>query len=522
MNGRIDPRQVRRVGWRLCALTLSVYLLTAGGSLTTTDAVVTFDVTRSIVEDRSVALSGNLLGIDAEQGRNGRFYAPFGIGQSLYNVPFYLAAKAVTRLTGLHLGKPDSLAKAFVALGETLVVAAIVRECFLLAVAVLGDVSSAALAALTLGLASVLWPYSRFGFNQPLACFTLLAATRQTFLGTRDRVRWRLAAASAWLAASLMTRHEMAIASVPLLGWLWWDGHPSFSERAKRVAAFAPGLLIGIALWSTYNMIRFGSPLVSGQDTVPGFGSPVVPGLAGLLASPSTSVFLYSPVAAASLVGFPALARRDRSAALFAVSIIVAFLCFYASLGNWIGGRSYGSRYLIVVLPYFVLAWAAALSSLSASARTVAFAIVFAVGVVLQAPGVFVDYAKASQSAVAGRAAFTTEERQWRWDASPLALNTRALVRAVPENADYLLGRRAPPVVRGSTDASDRSFSQQFTFSLDLWWLYLYYLHVLPRWMVGVILAVACLVFGGVLRAIVALLNSPPKGGSASEGWSWM
>jgi hypothetical protein len=46
----------------------------------------------------------------------------------------------------------------------------------------------------------------------------------------------------------------------------------------------------------------------------------------------------------------------------------------------------------------------------------------------------------------------------------------------VPENARYLTGRSSPPPVR---DAFDRDFSQQFSYSLDFWWLYLHYFGVL-------------------------------------------
>lgn len=472
------PKHLARL---LFALTLTLYLFTAGGSLTTTDAVATFDVTRAIVEQGSVAMSGNILGREEERGVDGRYYAPFGLGQSIYNIPFYLAAKGLDA-AGIRLGKPDSLAKALVALGETVLVAAIVRESFLLAVAVVGNVPAAALAALTLGFASVLWPYSRFGFNQPLACFTLLAASRQAFVGVRAHSTRRLVAAGVWLAAGLMTRHELALAALPIAAWIWFDGMPRVApaDRARRLVAFAPGLIVGVVSWGIYNFVRFGHPAISGQDPVTGFGSPVVPGLLGLLFSPSASVFLYSPVALAGVVGLFYLAKRDRSAALFFASLLLLFVVFYATIGNWLSGRAYGSRYLLVLLPYVGVGWAAWLAALGGRKRGVAFALVAGLGLVLQLPGVLVDYARVSQAHGALQRPFTTEERQWRWDASPLVMNTRALGRALPENIDYVLGRRPVPTIAAAAGDGDRSFAQQFSFSLDLWWLYLFYLGVLP------------------------------------------
>ena len=131
------------IGRWLFALSLAVYLFTAGGSLTTTDAVVTFDVTRNLVDHGRPAMSGNLIGRDWHQGPDGRYYAPFGIGQSIYNVPWYLAAKAITAVTHLHVGKPDTMAKAIVALAQTLLGAAVIWQLFRFASAVTGNASAA-------------------------------------------------------------------------------------------------------------------------------------------------------------------------------------------------------------------------------------------------------------------------------------------------------------------------------------------------------------------------------------------
>ena len=106
---------MRHAGLFVFCGALALYLLTAGGSLTSTDAVVTFDLTSSIVERHSIALSGNVLGLDANRGVDGRFYSQYGIGQSLYNIPFYVAGKVATRIAPRRIGKPDTLLKASVA-----------------------------------------------------------------------------------------------------------------------------------------------------------------------------------------------------------------------------------------------------------------------------------------------------------------------------------------------------------------------------------------------------------------------
>jgi hypothetical protein len=477
--GRADAKQVG--GW-LFVLALSVYLFTAGGSMTITDAVVMFDVTQNIVEQRTVAMSGSLLGMEAHRGADGRYYSPFGIAQSLYNIPFYLAAKLFAASTGFRIGKADSVPKAFVALGQTVIGAVIVWQTFRLSVLVTGNVLAATLAALTLAFGSILWPYARFGFNQPLACATLLESVIAALNGIRTNRRRDIVASSAWISVSLMTRHEMALGALPIAALLIAAPGTS-SVRWRRLAAFAPGLIAGVACWLFFNAIRFGNPLDAGymRDPSPEFGSSVVGGVIALLFSPSASVFLFSPFTVLGLFGLWVLFDEDRLTAIVLVSLVAVFLILYATLGNWLGGRSYGSRYLIVVVPYLAAGLAVLLGRLSRASRRLAFAVAFLIGIVIQIPGVLLDYAKVSQSAATTQGRFTTAERQWDWRASALFLNARALLTAVPENIRYVSGSRTPPTIPPPTSDADRGFSQQFAFSLDFWWLYLFYLHVLPR-----------------------------------------
>jgi hypothetical protein len=55
------------------------------------------------------------------------------------------------------------------------------------------------------------------------------------------------------------------------------------------------------------------------------------------------------------------------------------------------------------------------------------------------------------------------------------------MATAVPENVGYVAGLRPVPRISRPGSDADRDFSQQFAFSLDFWWLYLFYLGLLPR-----------------------------------------
>jgi hypothetical protein len=506
----VGPRPALGAGPWLFGLALGVYLLTAGGSLTTSDAVTAFDVTQNMVQTGTVALSGNLLGMDSIRGRDGRYYSPFGIAQSVFNVPFYLAGRSFMRITGIELGKPDSIPKAVVALAQTLVVAIVIWQIFSLSMVVTRDATASVMASLTAAFGTVLWPFARFGFNQPLACAALTGTVLLAVKGVRHRRSVDLGLAGWCLAAGILTRHELLLAAPVVGAWLYLSAR-SREEGARGLLAFGPGVVAGIVGWMAFNAVRFGNPFDSGylRDPVPGFGSPLLEGLAGLLFSPGASVLLYSPVAIVGVAGLVRLWRDDRSTGILFSTMAAAFLLLYGSLGNWIGGRSYGSRYLLIILPLLMIGWASLLARVGRRARRRLFVVVTGAGILVQLPGVAVDYAKVSR-AHAEVGPTSTEARQWAWQASPLVLNARAAIAAVPDNVAYVTGRRPRPEVRPPDHALDRSFSQQFAFSLDFWWLYLFYLGVFSRAALATTVAgmVAWILFCG--RRLMRSLDPQP------------
>ena len=107
------------------------------------------------------------------RGSDGRYYSPFGIAQSVWNIPFYLAGRTVAARLGSRIGGPDTIAKAAVALATVPAVALLGLACFTLLLELGAAPDRAAATIVLLVLATPLWPYSGFGFNQPLAAMFL-------------------------------------------------------------------------------------------------------------------------------------------------------------------------------------------------------------------------------------------------------------------------------------------------------------------------------------------------------------
>jgi hypothetical protein len=451
---------------------LALYVLTAGGSLTSTDAVATFALTSSIVDHHSIALPENVLGLDANRGVDGRFYSQYGIGQSLYNIPFYVAGRTVARLLPHPIGKPDTLLKAAVAMGSAVAAAITVVLIASLARRLGASPHGALISALSAAISSPLWPYSKFGFSTALTAAILAAAARLVVESQlRDRPRYA-AAAGAVLAFGWLTRHEMALALVPLSAFLIMSARESRSRiPSQQIAALVGITCAGGLLWGWYNFVRFGSPFAVGYT--PEFDGA---GYAAFLISPAGSLLLFAPIAIVWVMGL-AIGRFNRSTGMLLAGPLVIFYAFYGALADWPGGRGYGPRYLVPAL-VLLAPGAAALWDAGRHRRRIVV-IACAIAAVLQLPGVLVDYAKVSTEWARTHTHEDVSARDWRISSSPFALGASAVMRAVPANTAYLTGLRQPPHVAPTSTADDRDFAQQLSFSLDFWWLYLVYLRAI-------------------------------------------
>ncbi len=466
-------RHARRAARLAALLALSVYLFTAGGSLATIDAVKTFEVTRSLVERGAIDAPPALL-LPANRGVDGRYYPQFGIGQSLYGVPFYLAGRLVERVADGHLPKRDVLRKAAVASGSAFAAAGCVWLAFLFATWLSNSVTAGVFAALSLAFGTLMWPYSKFGFNAPLATLCLLGATALLWAGTRRGRRSALLGSGFLLAALILVRHEGMLAAVPAAMWLAMEakGPGRIGVLLRRSVLVGAPYLAGVGFWLSFNVYRFGSPFYSGYT--PRFGNPLV-GLQGLLLSPGGSLFLYCPLALAAIGALVWLARRDRASACLLGGNVVVFLLFYSTLVDWQGGRSYGPRYLVPTLPFLCIAVAAWYASGSRRLKAALLALTV-VSVIVQWPGVLVDFSKVGEQ----DAQHTGESHAVRaasWHSAAIVLNTSAAVSALPLNAQILAGTRPRTAIQATRD-EDPSFARSLAFSLDFWWVYAYHLRL--------------------------------------------
>jgi hypothetical protein len=471
-----SSRQNGRTGFLVFLLSLVLYLATTGGSMATD--IMSYEVAKNIVEHGSVAMSYNVQDMDAHRGVDGRYYAPYGIGHALYAVPFYLAGRLVEDATGLGVGKSEAIRKAFLVLGNAVAGALTVWLAFLFSCRLGGSSRAAVLTAMTLGFGTFLWPYSKFGFSAPLTALTVLWGLYGVWAGTRDRKQALLWLGGCGLGCALLVRHELALAAVPVGVWIVLESRGSLRGVLRKGLPVAVPVLAAAMLTLCYNHVRFGSPWDTGylRDGTATFGSIRI-GLLGLLASPGRSLFLFAPVTVPGVVALGSLWKRDRATAVLLGGTTAVLVLFYASLTYWDADRSYGPRYLVTILPLLCVPLVSWFDRPPGDVRRRVLIVAAVLSVIVQLPGILVDFSRVSFRPEYSY--LTREDRLWTWEGSALRLNARAAVSRIPSNVRYLAGIDLPPRIQAA-DARARDFSEQFAFSLDFWWLYLFYAGVVP------------------------------------------
>ena len=475
-------------------LALVLYLATTGGSMATD--IMSYEVAKNIAEHGSVAMSYNVHDMEAHRGADGRYYSPYGIGHPIYAVPFYVAGRVAEEATGLGIGKPEAIRKAFFVLGNAVAAAVTVCMTFFFALRLGGSARAAASTALTLGFATLLWPYAKMGFNAPVAAMTLLCGVYLLWTGVRDARPGILWLSGIGFGCALLVRHELALATLPAGLWILLESSGRARTALRRAVPVAAPVAAAVLLTLYYNYVRFGNPWDTGylRDSTTAFGS-LSTGLLGFVASPGRSLFLFAPVTILGLVAFGSLWKRDRATALLFGGIVAVLVLFYAAQLYWDADRSYGPRYLVPLLPFLCLPLTRWFDLPPKSMRRRLLPVVVLLSVLAQAPGVLVDFSKAGYRPE--HAHLNYQRRIWTWEGSGFNLNAQAAAAGIPLNLRYLAGVEPRPAIQAA-QSRETGFSAQFAFSLDFWWLYLFHARAISA-------PVALAAFGSLLVLAAAL-----------------
>ncbi|HOX28397.1 MAG TPA: hypothetical protein PLQ76_04490, partial [bacterium] len=160
------------------------YSIFSSGMPPNGDPVNYFLLARNIVLHGSFGMERSEV-VPLDEGPDGAFYSKFGLGQSLLEVPFYAAANAI--VPGRDAEPYPYAFHYFVASLSVPFVCALLCAAFLFLCVERGYPRRVCMAATAvLGLATMVWPYSKTGFSEPLQAALLCGAVLYAFRSAKN------------------------------------------------------------------------------------------------------------------------------------------------------------------------------------------------------------------------------------------------------------------------------------------------------------------------------------------------
>jgi hypothetical protein len=407
----------------LALLLLFIYIISYAGVFHSIDELATLSLTESLVHG---SLQVNRM--EWEQirsppqnayGDNENLYSKKGLAASVVVLPFFVVGKVWPGVGAVQL---TFLAMALVSALTTLVF-------YHLALALGYGEKASTVATLALGVGTLLWPYAKMLFSEPIAafgiCLALLGIVKTLHEG---RYRW-LWVCSLGLSIVVLTRSANVVLVLPFVGVVAYKLLIDFRQERPWKAlledsiAFSLPLGASILITGIYNVVRFNSyfsyPLVPGEA----FTTPLSTGVAGLLWSSGKGLFFYVPLTSMALLSY-VVARRKmvRPGYLVALAVIVTTLLYFGRWYDWPGGKAWGPRFLVPTMPAVMMLCLPALQWLGRRERPTWIRYVLAgwlgLTVLAQLPGILINFE--AQENLDG---VPFQNLVWQWHYSPLLTN---------------------------------------------------------------------------------------------------
>lgn len=277
------------------------------------------------------------------KGVDQQYYSRYGIGYAVLFVPAVVISDIAGTL--FHLNR-EYVEQVIVSFCNT-ILASLILVLFYDLFGTLGYSHRISLVSIAgIGCASILLPYSKIIHSEIPATVVLLLFV-QTVIAKRMldvRTGLRLGVYASLLM--LFKPGNICYAVIIALYGLWLARKKRSTPAGFLVMAGA--VLITGFFMMMLNKIRYGSLFDTGYGTEQFlFTTPLITGLAGLLLSPSKSMFLFSPLTVICTIALPRLFRRWGDVAAVLVGLVVLPLLFYAKWHDWHGGWSWGPRLIV-------------------------------------------------------------------------------------------------------------------------------------------------------------------------------
>lgn len=326
-----------------------------------------FDLVRAILDEHTLRIDSYQGNTEDKAIYQGHYYSEKAPGVVLLALPAVAASRPVLRALGVDPHSPRGfLAQSYLAtLAAVCLPSALAAGCFLLvAQEMRASRNAAVFGALSMALATPIWPWSTLFFGHAVVGAFLLFAfasavqLRQSAPGWPE-VFWSLVVG---LTAGWATVCEYpaapasALVALLALALAWPRG---LAGRWRVVAGLGTGALACVAVLMAYQYAAFGSVLSMGythyeSGAFPwmrrgflGLTIPRLDVLFKLLLGLRLGLFWLAPLTVAALFGIRYLWRKgDRLPAAAALAIPLYYWLFNGAFSGWHAGWTYGPRYM--------------------------------------------------------------------------------------------------------------------------------------------------------------------------------
>lgn len=349
------------------------------------------DTIRALIEDQTFIVdkyaynSADLIQI------NGHYYGSKAPGSTFLGVPFYWVSSKIFALTSFAPAIQGHLACYWTGVFSVALPCAIgMVVLYWLMLRMRSTPREAVLCTLTIGLASIFFPFATLFFSHAVTAILLLIGFYQIFSCRGET--WRAALGGFCLGSAIMFEYPGA-AGAGLIGlYAIWKHR----RAPKAIGLVVLGGLIGLLPALIQNWLAFGNPLfvsyeayAQSNDTffaahkkgllgvkIPLFNLDdwklFLNNLAEITYRPLRGLFVFNPVLLLIFPGFVLILRRllkrqhpYPAEMILAFSMLLAYLAINAGFGDsivyWGGGASFGPRHLISALPFAAIAIAESL-----------------------------------------------------------------------------------------------------------------------------------------------------------------
>jgi hypothetical protein len=234
------------------------------------------------------------------------------------------------------------------------------------------SVALAYLMACTYAFGTMAWTYTGSFFSEPTAAFFLLAASIPIFTQPTDttRLRWLILASGFATFGAIQTKAGIAFA-LPVIGIT--VAYVAYRDKDwHKLILWGSAAILSAIFFLIYNYYVYGGVLSTGYAA----GGPtlyipyIINGLYGQFLSSGKSVFLYNPVVFLWPLGlYLQIRHRDWVVASLTSAVIAGVVIVHANVTYWHGDGAWGPRYLLMIIPFMLLAVSDAFAWIHAQAR---------------------------------------------------------------------------------------------------------------------------------------------------------